>query len=99
VTSCPSGYRAQVVGQDMAEEPLGGWRLESTYYYTLEEPEAELLEGIGQAERHLHIAAVRLNGLVPRLLVQLQPLVACSKLQLAAAAGFLERVIGSRNLI
>ena len=90
---------AQVVGQDMVEEPLGGWRLESTCYCTLGAPEAELLEGIGQAERHSHIAAVQLNGLAQRLPVQLQPLVACSKLQLAAAVAFPEQVIGSQNSI
>lgn len=100
VTSCPSGCTAQVVvvGQDKVEEHLGGWRLESTCYCTLGAVVAERRPGgIGQAERHSHIAAVRLSALAQMLPVQLQPLVACSKLQLAAAVGFPELVIGSRN--
>jgi hypothetical protein len=86
---------AQVVEKDMAGEHLGGWRWESTYCCTLGAPEAELLGGIDQAERHSHIAAVQLYGLEPTRPVQLRPLVACSRLQLAAVAGFPEQGIGS----
>lgn len=90
---------AQVVGKDMVEAPLDGWRLESTYCCTLGAPEAELSEDTGHAERHLHIAAVQQCGPGQRLPVQLRPLVACSKLQLVAAVAFPEQVIDSRNSI
>jgi hypothetical protein len=86
---------AQVVGKDMVGEHLGGWRWESTCCCTLGAPEAEQPVGIDQAGRHSHIAAVQLYGPELTLPVQLRPLVACSKPQLVAVAGFQERGIGS----